>query len=459
MVINSIVFATLSNYFFGAWWAGLVTFLSGLLGVLSLRRGVVVAACVLAIISVLVCLSGMIVDSVGSNLMNSIETCASTNNEFAAYAYNYYGNSAYESSCFTCIELYFQSDSDCYCVDSQSNCYFFNGQPDCNVIFTSYTKNLAVSVTFDTFCFVLVFVFSIITCFSICCPYGFRKKAPTFKNTLSANDREASVRNPLGLTQSSGKEDITSSSYGNSIAMRTLSNILRSSSANSSVKASSKQSPDDDDDDDDDLESRASSASQTRKIRFSERVIASIEAFKNPTREGTEVSRQSTSAPNRETFTSERFSTISQTVSSQSMSTQTDDTDQVFKTIRPNRRSSIERKRMPPSPPVPSPVSHSSSMSSNTSPNDSPQLETLSHPLPASSRPSLMKIFEHEDISGVSNDNLVESSFKENANTIDISTDAALGESLDSLDAEMVKELAEMKKELEIFEPSKSSSS
>eukprot|EP01036_Dinobryon_divergens_P026412 gene26412-35060_t len=104
----------------------------------------------------------MIVDSIGSNLMTSIVTCASTSNEYAAYAYSYYGN------------------------PSESNCYFFDGINDCDKIFTTYTPNLAASVTFDTLCFA--------------------KKAPTFRNELSRNGKADSVRNPIREAVPSGSD-------------------------------------------------------------------------------------------------------------------------------------------------------------------------------------------------------------------------------------------------------------
>ncbi len=110
----------------------------------------------------------------------------------------YYGNSAYNNDAMTCVQHYYTVDTDCYCVDSESNCFFLNGQSDCGLIITSYITNLKVAVALDVLCLVSVLAFSIVTCFSICCPYGFRKKKNTnFRNDLGDDGRGSTTTNPL----------------------------------------------------------------------------------------------------------------------------------------------------------------------------------------------------------------------------------------------------------------------
>ena len=211
----------------------------------------------------------MIVDSIGSNLMTSIVTCASTSNEYAAYAYSYYGNPSYETSCLNCIEQYYSSKHSCYCVDSQSNCYFFDGISDCNKIFTTYTPNLAVSVTFDTLCFALVFLFSVLTSFSICCPYGFRKKAPTFRNELSRNGKADSVRNPIREAIPSVSEKGLGIFFVNNSLART-SSVKRKDDSKHDVQDGVGVNHND-------IESGGHGGS--RKLSFSQRISASFAAY------------------------------------------------------------------------------------------------------------------------------------------------------------------------------------
>jgi hypothetical protein len=212
----------------------------------------------------------MILDSIGSNLMTSIVTCASTSNEFAAYAYGFYGNPSYETNCLNCIELYYSSKHSCYCVDEKSNCYFFDGISDCNKIFTTYTPSLAVSVTFDTLCFAMVFLFSVLTSFSICCPYGFRKKAPTFRNELNHNDRAESVRNPIRETVPSGSVKGLGIYFVNNSLARPRS-TARNDNSNHDVKDGQNVNQYD-------IE-RAENG--PRKLSFSQRISASFAAFSN----------------------------------------------------------------------------------------------------------------------------------------------------------------------------------
>ncbi len=162
------------------------------------NRGVVVAACVMSVLSILVAFIGVVIDGVGNTQIGSMETCASTTSYYATDEYVYYGNKAYDDATFVCIQTYYASDTDCYCVDSKSACFFLNGQTDCGVILSSYSTNLKAAIAMDVLCFVSVLAFSIVTCFSICCPYGFRKKKTSnFKNELKEDDRGSAIVNPL----------------------------------------------------------------------------------------------------------------------------------------------------------------------------------------------------------------------------------------------------------------------
>lgn len=78
----------------------------------------------MSVVALMMAFAGVVVDGVGNTQMDSIQTCASTSSYYAVDNYVYYGNSAYNNDAMTCIQHYYTSDTDCYCVDSESNCFF-----------------------------------------------------------------------------------------------------------------------------------------------------------------------------------------------------------------------------------------------------------------------------------------------------------------------------------------------
>ncbi len=152
----------------------------------------------MSVLAVMVSFVGVVIDGVGNTQIDAIKTCASATSYYNVDGYVYYGDQSYDDDAKTCIQTYYTADTDCYCVDSNKDCFFLNGQTDCNVILTSYTTNLKAAIALDVLCFVSVLAFSIVTCFSICCPYGFRKKKTSnFKNELKDDDRASATTNPL----------------------------------------------------------------------------------------------------------------------------------------------------------------------------------------------------------------------------------------------------------------------
>jgi hypothetical protein len=185
-VLNSYVSSAISNYQYGAWWSGMFVMVSGLLGTFACRRGAVIACCTVAIISISVAFAGLVIDGSGLVLLNTLETCVSTKNQFDLKAYDYSGNSAYKQDAQDCVELYYKESRDCYCVTATQSCYFFEGPTDCSIVLGSYTDYLSISVGLDLLCLLAAFSLAITACVSICCPFGFRRK----KITKSITDDE-----------------------------------------------------------------------------------------------------------------------------------------------------------------------------------------------------------------------------------------------------------------------------
>eukprot|EP01032_Pedospumella_encystans_P026482 gene26482-29924_t len=59
----------------GSWWAGLLCFITGIFAVISNNKGVVAAGCVFSVISILLCIAGVIFDGVIYGVTHALDAC------------------------------------------------------------------------------------------------------------------------------------------------------------------------------------------------------------------------------------------------------------------------------------------------------------------------------------------------------------------------------------------------
>lgn len=155
------VYNFVPNLHVGGWWAGLVVLINGILGLVSYPRGTVIASCLLSIIAIIISLVAAILDGVAVGILENQRACVTPGGIHA-------GASDYYTDADSCYINNIDVNFDCYCTDGYS-CYGYSGQPNCSDILGQYKALLRASTAICTVITVVMFVFSLLTCASLCC--------------------------------------------------------------------------------------------------------------------------------------------------------------------------------------------------------------------------------------------------------------------------------------------------
>ena len=167
----------------GSWWAGILSFITGVVStgthnnkvpnfvrnrcgsLKCVCRGIVVAGCVLSVISILLCIAGVIFDGVMYNTTQALDFC--WNQETGES----YGNLNYYPEAVNCAYDHSQT---CLCVQSSNDnvCFLFNlnSAENCGQILTKLPALLLTSLIFVLLHLALVFMYSLFTCIYLCSP-------------------------------------------------------------------------------------------------------------------------------------------------------------------------------------------------------------------------------------------------------------------------------------------------
>ena len=201
----------------GSWWAGLLCFITGIFAVISNNkyvktvsctpsnhynsrayffriiviilislRGVVAAGCVFSVISILLCIAGVIFDGVIYGVTNALDACG--NQETGEF----YGDTKYFTQVVNCAVGHSQT---CLCVQGSNDdtCFLFDlrGADNCGQILTRLPSLLLASLIFVFLLLVLVFTYSIFTCMGVCCV-----KTPPAQQNAPPVQAQAAAANP-----------------------------------------------------------------------------------------------------------------------------------------------------------------------------------------------------------------------------------------------------------------------
>lgn len=142
-----------------------------------LFRGIVVAICILSIIAVILELVASINDGAYASIAKAVQTCATS-------LTTYTGSGDYSLDAVQCWQYYDSNANayqtyDCMCVVGQvgsniTDCFPFNIQSNnCNDVPGKYASILGAAAAFDVFSLLSIFVVSVLSCCSLCCPGNF----------------------------------------------------------------------------------------------------------------------------------------------------------------------------------------------------------------------------------------------------------------------------------------------
>jgi len=170
LIIGACARNVVTNYGFGAWWTGFCCFLAGMNGVLRGNRNLRGSGYCLSVVAVIMSIIGLLTDSVGFSLVNSLDTCMNQDNHF-------WGNNAEGSELGAANCAAQETGNDCICVNYDSStetytCYYFNLQHDtsnCLQVMGYYESVLAKS---SNMCYTLVYmtiIWSIWICSATMC--------------------------------------------------------------------------------------------------------------------------------------------------------------------------------------------------------------------------------------------------------------------------------------------------
>lgn len=159
------------------------------------------SGCILSVISILLCIAGVIFDGVIYGATNALDTCIDRVNM------QVYGDKQYGTQAGECIPGHSQ---DCLCVQGSNDdtCFLFNlGSADnCGQILTQLPSLLLASLLFVFLMLVLVFTYSIFTCMGVCCvkpPLAGQNGAPTPTTATAANPVAATTVKATPMTANS----------------------------------------------------------------------------------------------------------------------------------------------------------------------------------------------------------------------------------------------------------------
>ena len=149
-------------------------------------RGVVTAGCVFSVISILLCIAGVIFDGVIYGVTNALDACG--NQETGEF----YGDTQYLNQVVNCVVGHSQT---CLCVQGSNDdtCFLFDlrGADNCGQILTRLPSLLLASLIFVFLLLVLVFTYSIFTCMGVCCV-----KTPAAQQNAPPVQAQAAAANP-----------------------------------------------------------------------------------------------------------------------------------------------------------------------------------------------------------------------------------------------------------------------
>lgn len=158
----------MDNVKVGGWWGGLLPFIGAILALIGANRGYIVGACVLASLGIVMAIAAAITDSIASGIVNSLDTCALSNNGVPT---KFYGSKSGDAAINAYYCAYGESSGKCYCNNGDSTCYIYelaDDSNDCDYVLTTYGSNLSASAAFCWLVFISSLVFAIFTCVSVC---------------------------------------------------------------------------------------------------------------------------------------------------------------------------------------------------------------------------------------------------------------------------------------------------
>jgi hypothetical protein len=193
LIVDLVVYRDHASPKVGAWWAAIIILVSGVLGLISTSRGVVIATCVVSIIAVIVGVIGCAVDGIANTVVTSLEACVSYPEGTVS------GDSSYTNTVENSCSFY---TDQCCCVTNDNAVFFYRGgivnNDNCQNILGEYTQALHGSIALDLLATFAVFALSIVTCISVCCPgYGGGSGNVTTMSTPGANVAAGTITSPV----------------------------------------------------------------------------------------------------------------------------------------------------------------------------------------------------------------------------------------------------------------------
>jgi hypothetical protein len=155
------------------------------------------------VLGIIILIIGSAADGFGTDIMKEIVTCISPDGTI-------YGDKDYSKN----IKIYcggFTDDCSCLNMNSLFSCYFFNGgiaEKSCDNILGDYKSNLKASYALDIVTACVVFMLSVMSCFSICCPnrqlrLPFAVNMPVFRRREGGEVEFAHLQGDTGNTYES----------------------------------------------------------------------------------------------------------------------------------------------------------------------------------------------------------------------------------------------------------------
>jgi len=153
---------------------------------------------VMSIIALIVGIAGAAVDGLEFQFFKNIQTCASGSGG-NSNTVTLYGNSAYNSNVALCYANNYQSNVDCYCVNTDSTtvyetntgsvstltCLFYNGQSNCNNVIYEYPRLLNASSALDIIEVLATLFLAVLTGMMVCCPTRGSAEAPLMPTVVA----------------------------------------------------------------------------------------------------------------------------------------------------------------------------------------------------------------------------------------------------------------------------------
>ena len=135
----------------GAFWSSFFTILTGLFGLLTINKCMLIYGICSSFIGTIINLAGAVQDGTAGDIAYALETCVYSADLYSLDNYKYYGNPEYELNSAYCLTGNWDQNSNCYCVNSENKCFIYSDVPgnNCDNVLVGYLQRLSAAGSFD----------------------------------------------------------------------------------------------------------------------------------------------------------------------------------------------------------------------------------------------------------------------------------------------------------------------